>query len=142
MSKLKRAVRFEDVPWNRNDDPRDWLNYKRLIWSETGSNDLCIGVGSLDPGRILDLHHHQEDAEFYYVLSGNAKVTVDEEERYAKYRDLQDYIMELCPSIFLYDQVQKHAYQSAYVDWPAARGEVIPVMGYTMFAPTINITQP
>ena len=80
MSKLNRAVRFEDVPWNRNDDPRDWLNYKRLIWSETGSNDLCIGVGSLDPGRILDLHHHQEDAEFYYVLSGNAKVTVDEEE--------------------------------------------------------------
>lgn len=31
MGKLKRAVRFEDVPWNRNDDPRDWLNYKRLI---------------------------------------------------------------------------------------------------------------
>ena len=80
MGKLKRAVRFEDVPWNRNDDPRDWLNYKRLIWSETGSDDLCVGVGSLDPGKILDLHNHPEDAEFYYVLSGNAKVTVDEEE--------------------------------------------------------------
>ena len=80
MGKLKRAVRFEDVPWNRNDDPRDWLNYKRLIWSETGSDDLCVGVGSLDPGKVLDLHNHPEDAEFYYVLSGNAKVTVDEEE--------------------------------------------------------------
>jgi mannose-6-phosphate isomerase-like protein (cupin superfamily) len=79
MSKLKRAIRLEDVPWNRNDDPRDWLNYKRLIWKETGSNDLCIGLGSLDPGKILDLHHHKDDAEFYYVLEGNAKVTVDDE---------------------------------------------------------------
>lgn len=80
MSTVKKAIRFEDVPWRRNDDPRDWLNYKRLIWRETGSNDLCIGVGSLDPGRILGLHHHEEDAEFYYVLSGRAKVTVDDEE--------------------------------------------------------------
>lgn len=79
MSKLKRAIRLEDAPWQRNDDPRDWLNYKRLIWGETGSNDLCIGLGSLDPGKVLDLHHHQDDAEFYYVLEGNAKVTVDEE---------------------------------------------------------------
>jgi len=79
MAKLKRAIRLEDVPWKRNDDPRDWLNYKRLIWRETGSNDLCIGLGSLDPGKILDLHHHPEDAEFYYVLEGEAEVTVDEE---------------------------------------------------------------
>jgi peptide/nickel transport system substrate-binding protein len=72
----------------------------------------------------------------------DALVTVNQEERYAKYRELQNYIVDLCPSIFLYDQVQKHAYQSAYVDWPAARGEVIPVMGYTMFAPTIGVTGP
>ena len=36
-------------------------------------------MGSLDPGKILGLHHHAEDAEFYYVLSGRAKVTVEEE---------------------------------------------------------------
>jgi len=72
----------------------------------------------------------------------DALLTVDTDERYASYRDLQDYIMDLCPSIFLYDQVQKHAYQSAYVDWPAARGEVIPVMGYTMFAATVGVTGP
>jgi peptide/nickel transport system substrate-binding protein len=67
---------------------------------------------------------------------------VDQEERYAKYRELQDDIVELSPTIFLYDQVQKHAYQSAYVDWPTARGEVIPVMGYNMFAPRIGVTGP
>ena len=79
MSKLKRAIRLEDVEWKRNNDPRDWLNYKRLIWRETGSTDLCIGLGRLDPGKVLDLHNHPEDAEFYYVLEGKAKVTVDEE---------------------------------------------------------------
>ncbi|MBN2336196.1 cupin domain-containing protein [Candidatus Bathyarchaeota archaeon] len=79
MGELKRAIRLDEVPWRRNDDPRGWLNYKRLIWKETGSNDLCIGLGRLDPGKVLDLHHHQEDAEFYYVLEGNAKVTIDEE---------------------------------------------------------------
>jgi len=71
----------------------------------------------------------------------DALATVDEDERYAKYRELQDYIVDLCPSIFLYDQVQKHAVQS-YVDWPPARGEVIPVMGYTMFAARIGVTGP
>lgn len=79
MGKLKRAIRLDEVEWKRNDDPRDWLNYKRLIWRETGSTDLCIGMGRLAPGKVLDLHNHPDDGEFYYVLEGRAKVSVDEE---------------------------------------------------------------
>jgi mannose-6-phosphate isomerase-like protein (cupin superfamily) len=75
-----RVIRFDDVPWRRNDDPRDWLNFKRLIWEETGSKELCVGVGELEPGRILGLHHHVGDAEFYYVLSGRATITVGDKE--------------------------------------------------------------
>ena len=75
-----KGIRYNDVPWRRNDDPRDWLNFKRLIWEETGSKELCVGVGELDPGRVLGLHHHVGDAEFYYVLSGRATVTVGDEE--------------------------------------------------------------
>jgi len=80
MRAVKHTTRFEDIPWRRNDDPRDELNFRRLIWEETGSNELCVGVGELDPGCRLGLHHHEEDAEFYYVLRGRAKVTVDDEE--------------------------------------------------------------
>ena len=79
MSKLKRAIRLDEVEWKRNDGPRDWLYYKRLIWRETGSTDLCIGLGRLDAGKVLDLHNHPEDGEFYYILEGRAVVTVDEE---------------------------------------------------------------
>ncbi|MFH0850448.1 MAG: cupin domain-containing protein [Candidatus Bathyarchaeota archaeon] len=75
-----KVVRLEDIPWRRNDDPRDWLNYKRLLWEETGSKELCVGLGELPPGRVLGLHHHVGDAEFYYVLSGRAKVTVEDME--------------------------------------------------------------
>jgi peptide/nickel transport system substrate-binding protein len=114
---------------------------------------IYVSADFPEAGSLLKVRYHSDAAATWsqneWLLDDeldqmidDALVTVDEEERYAKYRDLQDYIMELCPSIFLYDQVQKHAYQSAYVDWPAARGEVIPVMGYTMFAPTINITGP
>ena len=106
-----------------------------------------------EAGSLLKLRYHSDTAPTWsqneWLLDDeldqmvdDALVTVDEEERYATYRELQDYIVDLCPSIFLYDQVQKHAYQSAYVDWPAARGEVIPVMGYTMFAATIGVTGP
>jgi mannose-6-phosphate isomerase-like protein (cupin superfamily) len=75
-----RVIRLEDVPWRRNDDPRDWLNYKRLIWEETGSKELCVGLGELPSGKILGLHHHEDDAEFYYVISGRATITLDDKE--------------------------------------------------------------
>jgi quercetin dioxygenase-like cupin family protein len=72
------VIRYEDVLWRRNDDPRDWLNFKRLIWQDTGSTELTVGIGELPPGKILGLHHHEGEAEFYYVLSGRATVTVEE----------------------------------------------------------------
>ena len=72
------VIRLEDVPWRRNDDPRDWLNFKRLIWQETGSSELTVGIGELPPGKVLGLHHHVGDAEFYYVLKGRAIVTVED----------------------------------------------------------------
>lgn len=68
----------------------------------------------------------------------DAITTIDIEKRFAKYRDLQDYIVDICPSIFLNDQLERHAYQS-YIDWPAAKGNVIKVMGYNMDARFIKV---
>ncbi len=114
---------------------------------------IYVSADFPEAGSLLKVRYHSDAAPTWsqneWLLDDeldqmidDALVTVDTDERYAKYKDLQGYIMDLCPTIFLYDQVQKHAYQSAYVDWPAARGEVIPVMGYTMFAPTIGVTGP
>ena len=114
---------------------------------------IYVSADFPEAGSLIKVRYHSDAAPTWsqneWLLDeeldariDDALVTVDAEERYAKYRDLQDEIVELSPTIFLYDQVQKHAFQAGYVDWPAARGEVIPVMGYTMFAPTIEITGP
>ncbi|MCS7241888.1 ABC transporter substrate-binding protein [Candidatus Caldatribacterium sp.] len=74
----------------------------------------------------------------------DAIATVDKEERFAKYRKIQEYIVDLCPSLFLIDQPENYAYQDYYVDWVAAeraeRGErVNPVMGYNHYMPDIRV---
>jgi len=133
-----------------------WLSVvEEMASQELSPHIVTIYVSADFPeaGSLLKVRYHSDAAPTWsqneWLLDADldariddALVTVDQEARYAKYRDLQSYITDLCPSLFLYDQVQKHAYQSAYVDWPAARGEVIPVMGYTMFAPTIAVTGP
>jgi peptide/nickel transport system substrate-binding protein len=81
------------------------------------------------------------DEEFDAAIE-DALVTVDRAERFAKYADLQNYIAEQAPSLFLYDQIQKHAYRSDYVDWPAARGETSPVQGYYIYAAQMGVTSP
>jgi peptide/nickel transport system substrate-binding protein len=122
---------------------------------ETSPHIVTIYVSADFPeaGSLLKVRYHSDAAPTWsqneWLLDDeldqmidDSLTTVDEEERYAKYRDLQDYIMDLCPSLFLYDQVQKQAYRSDYVDWPPARGEVIPLMGLVFFAPNIGVTAP
>lgn len=67
-----------------------------------------------------------------------ALATVDQDERFALYYEIQEDIAQLAPSLFLYDQVQKHAYVT-YLDWPAAQGEISSVQGYEFFAADIGV---
>jgi len=133
-----------------------WMSVVEETASQEASPHIVTIYVSADfpeAGSLLKVRYHSDAAATWsqneWLLDpaldakiDDALLTLDAAERYAKYAELQDEIVDLCPSIFLYDQVQKHGYQSAYVDWPAARGEVIPVMGYTMFAPVINVTGP
>ena len=64
--------------------------------------------------------------------------TIDREERFKKYREIQEKLDQITPSLYLFEQAQKHAYQS-YIDWPAASGESIPVMGYDFAARFIGV---
>jgi peptide/nickel transport system substrate-binding protein len=114
---------------------------------------IYVSADFPEAGPLLKVRYHSDAAATWSqnewlldddldAMINDALATVDQEARYAKYRELQGYIVDLCPTIFLYDQYQKHAYQSDYVDWPTARGEVIPVMGYNMFAARIGVTGP
>jgi len=58
--------------------------------------------------------------------------TVDYNKRLQKYYEVQRKIVELYPSVYVYEHVVLRAYQSAYVDYPAARGEIIPIAEYEL----------
>jgi peptide/nickel transport system substrate-binding protein len=65
--------------------------------------------------------------------------TVDVTQRYAKYAELQNRIMELSPSLFMYEFPYKQAFQT-YVDWnPEGNSQL---SGYNLWAPRIGVKNP
>jgi peptide/nickel transport system substrate-binding protein len=82
------------------------------------------------------LQDPQLDAEI-----DDALATIDEQARFQKYFKIQEELVARAVSIWIYDQVEKHAYRTC-VDWPASRGETSVIMGYQQFAAGIGITCP
>ena len=80
------------------------------------------------------LQNKEIDAEI-----DDALATVDDQQRFEKYAKIQEQLVDLAPSIWIYDQVEKHAYRDC-VDWPASRGETSNVMGYQLYAANIGVT--
>jgi peptide/nickel transport system substrate-binding protein len=68
----------------------------------------------------------------------DALATLDDKERFAKYEAIQQQLIDIAPSVWIYDQVEKHAYRDC-VDWPAARNETSTVMGYQQFVANIGV---
>jgi peptide/nickel transport system substrate-binding protein len=82
------------------------------------------------------LQDKQIDAEI-----DDALATTDDQQRFDKYYKIQEQLVDLAPSVWIYDQVEKHA-QRDCVDWPASRGETSYVMGYQIFAAGIGVDCP
>ncbi len=79
-----------------------------------------------------------EDPELDAAIE-DALATADPLERFRKYAELQAQIAELAPSLFLYDQLEKHAVAD-YVQWLPESNSA--VMGYQIYAPFIGVTPP
>jgi peptide/nickel transport system substrate-binding protein len=103
-----------------------------------------------EAGAILEARYKSDSAATWeqneWLLDENldkmiddAINTVDREERFKKYGDIQHYIVDLCPTLFLFDFMQKRPYQAQYVDWPAAKGKVIPLLGYNLAGRFIKV---
>ncbi len=76
------------------------------------------------------------DAEIDDALS-----TLNDQERFAKYAKIQAEIVDMAASLWIYDQVEKHAYRTC-VDWPASRNETSVIMGYQLYAAGIGVNCP
>jgi peptide/nickel transport system substrate-binding protein len=71
----------------------------------------------------------------------DALATLDQNERFAKYAEIQKELEDKAASLWIYDQIDKHAYRTC-VDWPTVRGETSHVMGYDFFLADIGVDCP
>jgi peptide/nickel transport system substrate-binding protein len=145
MADIGIPVEIVSTPWMSVVEETSQLETSPHIVSIYVSSDLP------EAGPMLKQRYHSSSAatwsqnewlqdEGLDAAIDDALSTLDQAERFAKYQDLQAELADDAPSIFVYDQVEKHAYQD-YIDWPAAQGEVIPMMGYNILAFDIGINQ-
>ena len=103
-----------------------------------------------EAGSLLEARYHSNSAATWEQnewlqdpeidgMIDRAISTIDRDERFSLYRDIQQKLDEIAPSLYLFEQAQKHAYQATYIDWPEARGESVPVMGYQFAARFIEV---
>lgn len=133
-----------------------WLTVTELVTTpETTPHVLPVYLNADLPeagAMLLQRYHSSTSGTFYQGewlrdqmfdrKIEEALRTLDSDRRFQLYHELQEYIMDLSPTIFVFDQLQKHAYQT-YIDWPAAKGEVVyPVMGYNQYFPFIGVNPP
>lgn len=120
-----------------------WGKMVEVVGSqEETPNVLAINVAPHYPeaGSMLQAKYHSsnvgtwEQAEWMLdpmldQLIDDALGTIDEAARFEKYGLIQQVIVELVPDVFLFELLEKHAYQAEYVSWPQPSNPNS-VMGY------------
>ncbi len=122
-----------------------WLGVvEEMTNIDTSPNIVTVFVAPhyAEAGSLLESRYHSRSAATWeqneWLLDPEidgmiekAISTIDREARFKLYRDIQKKIDEICPSLYMFEQAQKHAYQAYYIEWPAIKKEnKIPVMGY------------
>jgi len=135
MKDIGIKVEVVKVPWLRVIDEMGKL--------ETAPNIVSIFVLSsyAEAGSMLQQRYHSrsvgtwEQNEWLQdpnidAMIDDAVSTVDMDERFSKYIELQEVLMSIYPSVFVHDMTERRAYYAVYVDWYAAKGQWVPVLGY------------
>lgn len=103
---------------------------------------IFVAIHYPEAGSLLESRYHSKSAKTWEqnewlldpkldAMIEDAISTIDPQERAKKYAEIQRYLVEICPSLVLFEHFSKFAYQSYYVDWPQGRGENITgIMGY------------
>lgn len=136
-----------------------WTSLQEEMTSpETTANVCTVNSGPQfnEAGATLESQFHTKCAGTYEncnwlnnqeldKMIDDAMATVDEAERFEKYADIQNYIVdEFCPSAWVADLAERVGYQDSYIEWPAGEatknGEFTAyLMGYPFFMPDISV---
>jgi len=144
LAEIGMPVEIVKVPWLSLVE-----NTSKL---ETSPNIATIYVSSDLPeaGLMLKQRYHSSTTGTWQQVEwlqdpdldaaiDDALATLDDQERYAKYFVIQDQLANIAASVWIYDQVEKHAYREC-VDWPAAQNQTSLIMGYQLYAAHIAVT--
>lgn len=142
--KVGIKVNISKAPWISITD--------RVSKVDTTPNIVCIDVPPHynEAGSLLETRYSSksvgtwEQAEWLQDKEIDAAIedalaTVDQEERFAKYRAIENKLVnDICPTVWLVQLNSRSAYQSDYVYWPAAesakQGKTInTLMGYHFY---------
>jgi peptide/nickel transport system substrate-binding protein len=118
---------------------------------------VFVGVDYPEAGAMLSIRYASASAGSWEQcewlqnstidkMISDALGTSDQAARIKKYYAIQEKIVDLCPTIWVMDQAEQRAYQSAYVDWPVAdaikahKTAVCSVlMGYCMYVHDLKV---
>ncbi len=146
MAEIGMKVDISKVPWLSLVENTSKLETSPSIATIYVSADLP------EAGLMLKQRYHSsttgtwqqvewlQDAELDAAID-DALGTIDNQERFAKYAPIQEKLAENAVSLWIYDQVEKHAYRTC-VTWPAVNEETSAIMGYYFFAPQISVNCP
>ncbi len=144
---------FSDIGVKTNVVKVPWLSVVEEMGNQEQSpNIVTVFVAPHYPeaGSMLSSRYHSNSAPTWEqnewlldskmdMMIDDAIATIDMDERFDKYVEIQQIIDDLQPSLHLFEQAQKHPFQASYVDWPATTGDKIPVMGYDFAANLISV---
>jgi len=118
------------------------------------ANILTVAPHYSEVGSFLARYHSSscgtweqtewlQDPEIDEMLT-DALSTIDTTERIEKYYNIQEKLVELSPSIWLVDVLEKRAYQSAYLEWDVVKRvemgiPATPVQGYNLYMLDIKV---
>ena len=92
---------------------------------------VFVAPSYIEAGGMLKTRYHSsstgtweqmewlQDSELDAQIE-DALATTDREERFKKYSEIQKKIIDLCPTVWLFDQAERRAYQASYIYWPTA----------------------
>jgi peptide/nickel transport system substrate-binding protein len=143
MADIGMNVKIVKVPWLSLVDNMSKLESAPTISTIYVSSDLP------EAGLMLKQRYHSSTTGTWQQNEwlqdpaldkqiDDALATLDQTQRFADYAQIQEELANKAVSLWIYDQVEKHAYRDC-VDWPAARGETSLIMGYFEYAAQIGV---
>lgn len=139
MSEIGINVKVVKVPWmsvveetaNMDTSPHIVTIFDNPKYPEAGS--ILEGRYTSGTAATWEQNEWLMDKKYDAMVS-DALATINRQARMRKYMALQDYIVDICPTIFMFDKVVQHAYNTNKIEWPAVHGESANINGFVFAA--------